>query len=92
MSIYFCFCNICAALPSYLKVGLCSFWTNKCLLQTAVVQKKCVVGPVPDTWEDMIYAKLAAIPRRPIKVIDNLTLPLKPWSGCKEEATVMADN
>lgn len=40
----------------------------------------------------MICARLATIPSRPIKVIDNLTLPLKPWTDCKEEATVMADS
>lgn len=56
-----------------------------------------VVGPVPDTWVGgwgggMIFAKLATIPSRPIKVRDNLTLPLKPWTDCKEEATVMADS
>lgn len=41
---------------------------------------------------NMISARLATIPRRPIKVIDNSTLPLKPWTNCKEEATVMADS
>ena len=41
---------------------------------------------------NIISARLATIPSRPIKVIDNLTLPLKPWTDCKEEATVMADS
>lgn len=39
----------------------------------------------------MISARLATTPSRPIKVIDNSTLPLKPWTNFKEEATVMAD-